>query len=352
MSRRTEQLRADRLAQEKRNKKPHWLLIFMIVVDLCAIFCFVMAYSNLDFADSFRSWLVTTSLGTGRHRYLAYILYDEETVKEVAAANTLTPPSGITNADDIQFVEYTDITEIENPYDRQVLTKDPGNDDYKIIPIRENGYAGYMCVIYHPDKLDVTTASTKYGEQISTMARKTKATVATNCSGFVYDRTSHYMIPTTDIVKNGKIVYSFGKSGYLIGMNYDGVLVLRKGTAKDAVNNNYKWAIQFGPYLIVNGVPATFKGKCPGGLEPRTAIGQRKDGIVLLLVIDGRGYNRSKGISYAGLIDIFTRYGCYNAANLDGGGSSAMVVKNEVINSPCDYKTGERYNIAALVYRP
>ncbi len=351
MSKRTEQLRADRIAQEKRNKRPHWMLVFMIIVDLCAAFCFVLAYSKFEFADSFRSWLVTTALGTSRHRYLAYVLYDEETVKEIAAANTLTPPSGITNADDIQFVDYTDVTDIENPYDRQILTKDPGNDDYKIIPIRENGYAGYICVIYHPEKLDITTTGSRYGSLISTMARNSNATVAINCTGYRYDRNSHYMIPTTDVVKNGKIVYSFGKSGYLIGMNYDGVLILRRGTAKDAIKNNYKWCCQFGPYLIVNGQPATFKGKYPGGFEPRTAIGQRKDGIVLLLVIDGRGFNRSKGITYAGMIDIFTRYGCYNAANLDGGGSSTLVVKNRIINHPCD-ADGERYNVAALIYNP
>ncbi|MBR6958234.1 MAG: phosphodiester glycosidase family protein, partial [Erysipelotrichaceae bacterium] len=320
----------------------HWMLWLLLVADLCATFCFVLAYSNFQFATDFRNWLVTTALGTGKHKYLAYVLYDDETVKEVAAANTMTPPTGVTNVDDIEFVDYSTITDFENPYERQILTKDNNNDDYKIIELDENGYYGFICVVYHPEKLTVAMASRKYGDFISTMARDNKAAVAINCSGFRFDRNSKYMIPTTDIVKNGKAVYSIGNKGSLIGMNKQGVLMLSRGTGKDAIKQGYDWAVQFGPHLIVNGVPATFKGKSAGGYEPRTAIGQRKDGIVLMVVIDGRGRNGSKGATYSDLVDIFTRYGCYNASNLDGGGSSAMVVDYEVINEPCDYQTGER----------
>lgn len=342
---------SENFAIENRKPKLHWMIYFLIVVDLCAAFCFTLAYSSFGFASDFRDWLVTTSLGTGKHKYLAYILYDEETVKAVAEANTMIDPGGISNIDDIQFVDYSNVTEFENPYEEQILTKDPDNDDYKIIEIRENGYAGYICVIYHPEKLDVALAPRKYGDYISTIAKKENATVAINCSGFMFDKESHYMIIKTDFVKDGKVVYSFGKNGYMIGMNEDGVLMLRRGTGKDAVNDGMKWAVSFGPFLIVNGEPAQFNGKSAGGREPRTAIGQRKDGVVLLLVIDGRGFNGSKGITYNGLTDIFTRYGCYNAANLDGGGSSTLVVENEVINHPCD-STGERFNVAAIIYKP
>ena len=60
------------------------------------------------------------------------------------------------------------------------------------------------------------------------------------------------------------------------------------------------------------------------GLNPRTAIGQRADGSLLLLVTDGRGSSGHLGASASDLIDVMMQYGAVNAANLDGGSSSCM----------------------------
>ena len=67
------------------------------------------------------------------------------------------------------------------------------------------------------------------------------------------------------------------------------------------------------------------------GLNPRTAIGQRKDGTLLLLVTDGRGRNGHLGASASDLIDIMVEYGAVNAANLDGGSSSCMYLNGEYL---------------------
>ena len=77
------------------------------------------------------------------------------------------------------------------------------------------------------------------------------------------------------------------------------------------------------------------KGNGGWGVAPRTAIAQRKDGIVLFLVMDGRDY--AGGIPGADLTDvteILLRYGAYNAANMDGGTSSGLVIKNQLISKP------------------
>ena len=60
------------------------------------------------------------------------------------------------------------------------------------------------------------------------------------------------------------------------------------------------------------------------GANPRTAIGQKADGTVLLLVTDGRGAGGHLGATARDLISIMQEYGAVNAANLDGGSSSAM----------------------------
>ena len=80
--------------------------------------------------------------------------------------------------------------------------------------------------------------------------------------------------------------------------------------------------------LISNGEPNT---SLKSGLNPRTAIGQRSDGAVLLLVINGRQLT-SLGASYQDLVDIFLDYGAVNACNMDGGSSSLMWYQGDYIN--------------------
>jgi exopolysaccharide biosynthesis protein len=119
--------------------------------------------------------------------------------------------------------------------------------------------------------------------------------------------------------------------------------MLTKETAEKAIKNGMRDAMEFGPFLIVNGKNSEIKGNGGWGIAPRTAIAQRKDGIVLFLVIDGRSKN-SLGATMNDLIKVFNKYKAYNAANLDGGGSSTLVVNNEVINNPKGYNySGERY---------
>ena len=75
--------------------------------------------------------------------------------------------------------------------------------------------------------------------------------------------------------------------------------------------------------LIVNGQERKLDGN-GSGANPRTAIGQRADGTVLLLVTDGRGASGHLGATASDLIRIMKQYGAVNAANLDGGSSSCM----------------------------
>ena len=89
--------------------------------------------------------------------------------------------------------------------------------------------------------------------------------------------------------------------------------------------------LEFGPFLIVNGKPLEIVGD-PWGKSPRVAIAQRKDGVVLFLVIDGENY--IDGASLQDVIDVLTKYGAYNAANLDGGHSTSLSIDGYLYNSP------------------
>ncbi len=75
--------------------------------------------------------------------------------------------------------------------------------------------------------------------------------------------------------------------------------------------------------------------------HPRTAVAKLKDGKFLMVTVDGRQPNVSVGMSLNELAEMLLELGAVDAMNLDGGGSTTMVVKDKVVNLPSD-KTGER----------
>ena len=134
----------------------------------------------------------------------------------------------------------------------------------------------------------------------------------------------------------------------VIGFDRDNRLVVGNMSAQEALDRGIRDAVNFGPILVVNGEPAQISGS-GGGLNPRTAIGQREDGAVLLLVIDGR-QSHSLGASYKDLIEIMLEFGAVNAANLDGGSSSLMVYEDEIITT-CASLYGSRKIPTAFLVR-
>ena len=84
--------------------------------------------------------------------------------------------------------------------------------------------------------------------------------------------------------------------------------------------------------------------------HPRTAIARLKSGQILLVTVDGRQPGHSVGMSLVMLSDLLLEFGAVEAINLDGGGSTAMVIRNKLVNKPSD-ATGERpVSDAILVY--
>lgn len=89
--------------------------------------------------------------------------------------------------------------------------------------------------------------------------------------------------------------------------------------------------------LIVNGVPRKINGD-GSGANPRTVIGQKKDGTVLLFVTDGRGINGNLGATASDLIRIMQEYGAVNAANVDGGSSSSMYYNGKYLKTSVTFR--------------
>lgn len=326
----------------KKKKKIKLLTIFTAFCDLCIVIFFVVAYGPFP---AFKNWFVTTALATGNHKYFANVLYSDEDILQVLKDNTVVESGDSTDASEITFDNSPKET-YDSIYEEQILDREE-DAVYKLIEIKEKDYSGYMVAIYDASRVELVTSSKIHsgGQQMTAFSKEQKALVAINASGF--SRRSGGLVPTGTVIKDGKIK-SVGApnkhGGGLIGFNKDNVLVLTTDSAEKAIKKGMQDAVTFGPFLIVNGKSAEVSGNGGWGYANRTAIAQRKDGIVLFLVIDGRGANGSNGISIADMITLFEKYGAYNAANLDGGGSSVLTINSELINDPRGFGyTGERY---------
>ncbi len=327
--------------------------IMFLILDFLALIVIFVAYGPFSF---FRDFLVTTAMGSMSHHYFARTIYSDKMIAETLSHNYVAEVDANTDAGDIVF-NSDDDGNYESIYEEQILKRDPDNDLYKIVEINENGSKGYMVVIYDPSRISLVNARRLEvgGQKLSVMATENEALIAMNASG-LYNIGGNAIRATGTVIKDGKIFSRGGSTGFggggLIGFNYDNVLVLTKESAMEAIEHGMRDAVEFGPFLIVNGEASTIVGNGGYGIAPRTAIAQRKDGIVLFLVIDGRQAGYSIGASMNDLITILKRYKAHNAANLDGGGSSVLAVNGKVINKPAGYTyTGERYLVNAWILK-
>ena len=287
----------------------------------------------------FRNFWITSAMTTMNHQYLATWFYSDETIQKVLANNKVIEVTEDTDPDMIKLRKYTSKTIYKNEYEKAVLTKDPGNDLYKVIEVSGSSYQGFLVAVYDPSRISIAT--TKYlnvrGESILTVSKRENAIIAMNAGGFYDpDWNSNGAIPHGTVISNGKVVSDYEDArmgGGFICFTNENKLILGRMTKEQALAKGCRDAVEFGPYLIVNGKSSFIKGNGGWGIAPRTAIGQRKDGIVLMLAINGR-IPSSIGADLVDLTEIMENYGAYNAANLDGGSSTELVINQKIINTP------------------
>lgn len=330
--------------KSKKNKKSKGIIKKILITIAILIVIGVSTLGILLYGpyNGFRDWLITSAMTTMTHQWIAYLFYDEDTINAVMASNRVdeVQEDTDTNAIVVGVSEEPEKT-YENEYEKAILEKNNPRDTYKIIEIEGKGYSGYLAAIYDPSKIHtlVTSKIGTSGQYLTTMAKNNKAVVAINGGGFDDPNySSNAANPLGITYSKGKLLtsYYYAGAGGIIGFDTNNKLVLSsKCTEQSAKSLKIRDAVTCGPFLIVNGKKSGVVGNGGWGTAPRTAIGQRKDGIVLFLVVDGRTVKRP-GADMDDLIEIMQNYGAYNAANLDGGTSTAMAVNYELINDPVD----------------
>ena len=288
--------------------------------------------------EKFKTFWIPTAMTTMSHKYLAYTLYDEETVNKVMSENYIEQATEDVNLDEIVIGKAGGKTHYTNKYEKELFTKDEGNEVYKTIRIIEPKYKGWLIAVYDPSDVELAVSSKlgKSGQNVNTLVKNNGGLVGINGGGFEdLDGWGNGSIPYGAIIKDGKLIWTHaGGSGGLIGFTKDHKMYLTSKSPEEAIQDGMQDAVDFGPFLIVNGKTSKIHGDGGWGTAPRSVIAQRKDGVVLLLIIEGRLPGYSTGATMNDVIDVLLRYKAYNAANLDGGASSTMSIEGKLWNRP------------------
>ena len=309
------------------------LTIVMIILDILVALGFIVTYC----IPSIKNTVIATALNTKTHQWIAYTFYSEEQINYVLSLDSYIPLTDEVDLDAI-VIDTSEKDSYDNEYDEQILTRDQGNEDYKLINVKVGGYDAYLVAIYDPSKVELIhskTFNTGSGqEQVISMCKRYGGLVCINGGGFV-DYGTGSDIPMGYIIDDGKVIWSDSdQASNLIGFTYSNKLLLTRATGNDAVAKGMRDALEFGPFLIVNGKSIEYTNSDSAGgysRAARVAIAQRKDGVVLFLVTEG---THSNGPNLGEVVDILEKYGAYNAANLDGGTSTSLVIQNKLINNP------------------
>ena len=223
------------------------------------------------------------------------------------------------------------------------------SESVKLIDIAEGTCKGKLLIVSDPKQVILGTSDEfvkQPGLQLTDMVAKYNGLAGINAGGFNDENgTGSGGIPQGIVIVDGQVVYGNDLTPYhLVGLDRDGILHVGSMSGRDAVANGIQWAVSFVTHdglassLIING--EIQRQNLGGGVNPRTALGQRDDGALLLLVLDGRSIN-TLGATMEDVVNIMLEYGAVNAGNLDGGSSSVMVYDGEIVNH-CASVTGPR----------
>ena len=212
---------------------------------------------------------------------------------------------------------------------------DEDGDGIIFTEVKGNGYLGYMTVILDPKRVFVGMPDGYggVGLTLEQMVQKYDAIGGINAGGFKDDGGGGLggMPEGLTIIDGVCYNQNADVSEGFAGLDKDGILHVGFYTYDDCVANNIIHAVSFGPILISNGVP-TDPEYLTSSVNPRTAIAQRADGAIIMLVIDGRQVH-SIGATYQDMVDLLLSYGAVNACNMDGGSSTVMYYDGRYVNS-------------------
>ena len=311
-----------------------FLVLFTVIALILVAACLAL---NLIFngpSPAARDVLTMSLLEPSGTKWIPGLFMDAQTLDSIRARDDSNLKDEFSNASEIVINKDTAIS--------------AGVDEWANYPdgIRFESHSGdtynaHIMIVRDPSKVYLGTSTENFstsipGTRIDDQIETDGAIAGVNAGAFFDNGTSD---PAVGSVPEG-LVYSKGVCKWttgsppngikgFAGFNKDNILVVAQDNLSKAQAEelNIRDGCCFGPVLIMNGEINQEAYNSNSGWNPRTAIGQRKDGAVVFVCIDGRQAG-SAGGTYKDVIDIMIEYGVVNACNMDGGSSSIMVYRD------------------------
>lgn len=311
-----------------------FLVLFTVIALILVAACLAL---NLIFngpSPAARDILTMTLLEPSGTKWIPGLFMDAQTLDSIRARDDSNLKDEFSNASEIVINKDTAIS--------------AGVDEWANYPdgIRFESHSGdtynaHIMIVRDPSKVYLGTSTENFstsipGTRIDDQIETDGAIAGVNAGAFFDNGTSD---PAVGSVPEG-LVYSKGVCKWttgsppngikgFAGFNKDNILVVAQDNLSKAQAEelNIRDGCCFGPVLIMNGEINQEAYNSNSGWNPRTAVGQRKDGAVVFVCIDGRQAG-SAGGTYKDVIDIMIEYGVVNACNMDGGSSSIMVYRD------------------------
>lgn len=314
-----------------------FLLLFTLIVLLVVGLALAM---NLIFngpSTAARDALTMSLLEPSATKWIPGLFMSEDLVASIRDSGKDETPLEDINLDEIVIMDSSSLA---------------ATDEWAAYPdgIRIESYAGktynaHIMLIQDPSRVYLGLSSydgfstSKPGKRLNVAIEDEGASAAVNAGAFNDDGTAGAQVgsvPSGMVIHGGKVVSNVKNAAFPGGFggftNDNKFVVAENMTEAHAMELGIRDGCEFGPVLIVNGVPNQQVYSGNSGYNPRTVIGQRADGVVIIICADGRQAG-SLGATYKDMIDLLTAYGAVNACNMDGGSSSVMLYR--------DYNTGE-----------
>lgn len=344
-----------------------------MIFSIGALYC-VTAFTNCPGLSTLRNIWIETAMTTGEHQWLATKFFPKSVIDDVMSKQ-------INEIDGIAGLPAVPLSEIQknkpvveepeqepDPEPVDILRQnslieggDDGHGGTVIVNNIEQGiliskistatYTARLVQIDDSSRVFIGTTDKKgsQGKLICDYLEDDNAIVGVNASGF-FDYEGHGL--GGDIIgrtiSDGEEWGDYFDALYTMGFTEDDIFIA--GDISDWKSYNLRDAMQSKPVIIKDG-ESLMEGSSGWGLQPRTVIAQREDGVAMFLVVDGRKPGYSIGATMAECADILLEYGAVTAAACDGGSSSVLAYDGEIINKPSTPMTTGRYLPNAFLVR-
>ena len=312
-----------------------FLVVFTIVFLAAGALVLLM---NLVFngpSPAMQEILTMSLIEASATKWVPALFIGEERVAEIRTSVGAELPQDVSTSNKVTIQKNNAITAAGDEWEKYP-------DGIRIERISGDTYNAHVMIVRDPSTVYMGTSTTKYstaipGKRITEMMEANPdAVAAVNAGAFFDDGTASDAVgshPLGLVMADGTCVWSSGQQPGLqgfAGFNNENILVVSKKNLSKAEAEalNIRDGCCFGPVLIMDGEPNLEAYNNNSGYNPRTAIGQRADGAVIFVCIDGR-QAASLGGTYADIINIMVEYGAVNACNMDGGSSSVMMYRDE-----------------------